>query len=188
MRHPASLAVVAIKRTPTANIGGSYIQGAAIFSVVKCRDWGARFSLEARSFDETHSRAHIIDGIVLRLPRKAMVLSLAPLRPEKAASDTAGSSSPRPPDDMALIERLRSDIETVYLPCSRRELLHVGAAYEIGASSKRTRVPPGSRTGFDAQALWLYFLWTRCRPKERHWLASGWEAWRALERARAMAR
>ena len=72
------------------------------------------------------------------------------------------------------------------MPYSPREMAYVTAAYDIGFQTCACMGPPGGLAGLEAQALWLYFLWTRCRPKERNWLASGWEAWRAIERARAL--
>ncbi|MFI8667228.1 hypothetical protein ACIGGE_12400 [Qipengyuania sp. NPDC077410] len=186
IRHPTSLCVIAIRRNLAAQRHGSFIEGAAVFSVVKCRDWGARFSLEARSFDETHSRAQIIDGIVQRMALGATVLSSAQLHPDYPVHRVDGSSPPAAANELTLIERARPDIEMLWMPYSPREMAYVTAAYDIGSPMGARIRPPGSQAGLEAQALWLYFLWTRCRPKERNWLASGWEAWRAIERARAL--
>ena len=176
MSHPRVLVSVCIDggRTP----------GAALLVVRTSPKRGARFELDRRSFGSAETRGTVIASIAERIPRDATVLAHTKRLSDHALRHTAILGRPLPSDPPALIARYRPDLRTICLPCERRELLDAAAAYSIIAESGPMWTRLEARAARDAQALWLTFLWTRCRPKQRHWLAAAWEAWRLIERAR----
>lgn len=176
MSHPRVLVSVCIDRGQTPS--------AALLVVRTGPSIGARFELDRRSFGSGATQAAIIQSVAERIPRDATVLLRTPRMQDHALRHSLILGRTLPPRHPALITRYRPDLRTICLPCERRELLDAAAAYGIVAERDSMWTPSEAKTARDAQALWLTFLWTHCRPKQREWLASAWEAWRVLERAR----
>ena len=145
---------------------------------------GARFELDRRSFGSAEAQSTIIASIAERIPRDATVLLRTPRMQDHALRHSLILGRSLPPHPPSLITRYRPDLRTISLPCERRELTDAAAAYDIVAESGPLWTSSEAKAACDAQALWLIFLWTHCRPKQRDWLAAAWEAWRVLERAR----
>ncbi|MWV26947.1 hypothetical protein [Aurantiacibacter rhizosphaerae] len=176
MSHPRVLVSVCID--------GCRMPGAALLVVRTGPKRGARFELDRRSFGSAETQRTVITSIAERIPRDAIVLAHTKHLSDHALRHSAVLGRPLPPDPPALIARYRPDLRTICLPCERRELLDAAAAYGIVAESGPMWTRMETRAARDAQALWLLFLWTHCRPKQRNWLAAAWEAWRGIERAR----
>ena len=176
MSHPRVLV--------SACIDGGRAPGAALLIVRTGSKRGARFELDRRSFGSRYTQGTVIASITERIPRNATVLAHAEHLSDHALRHHAILGRPLPPHPLALIARYRPDLTTICLPCGRRELFDAAAAYGIVAESGPMWTRLEARAARDAQALWLTFLWTRCRPTQRDWLAAAWEAWRAIERAR----
>lgn len=176
MSHPRVLVSVCIDggRTP----------GAALLVVRTGLKRGARFELDRRSFGSAETQGTVIASIAERIPRDATVLAHTKHLSDHALRHSAILGRPLPPHPLALVARYRPDLTTICLPCRQRELAEAAAAYGIVAERGPMWTTLEARAARDAQALWLTFLWTHCRPKQRDWLASAWEAWRAIERAR----
>lgn len=176
MSHPRMLV--------SACIDGGRTPGAALLVVRTSSKRGARFELDRRSFGSGETQDTIIDSIAERIPRDATVLLHRQHLSDHALRHCAITGWPLLPHPLALVARYRRDLTTICLPCGRRELFDAAAAYGIVAESGPMWTRLEARAARDAQALWLTFLWTRCRPKQRDWLAAAWEAWRGIERAR----
>lgn len=176
MSHPRVLVSVCID--------GGRMPGAALLVVRTGPSNGARFELDRRSFGSGETQDTIIRSVAERIPRNATVLSHTRRLPDHALRHSAILGRPLPPHPLALVARYRPDLTTIRLSCGQRELADAAAAYDIFAESGPMWTTQEAKAARDAQALWLTFLWTRCRPKQRDWLASAWEAWRAVERAR----
>lgn len=176
MSHPRVLV--------SACIDGGRTPGAALLIVRTGSKRGARFELDRRSFGSRYTQGMVIASITERIPRDATVLAHTEHLSDHALRHHAILGRPLPPHPLALIARYRSDLNNICLPCGRRELFDAATAYGIVAESGPMWTRLEARAARDAQALWLTFLWTRCRPKQRDWLAAAWEAWRGIERAR----
>ena len=176
MSHPRVLVSVCI------DIGR--MPGAALLVVRTGPSNGARFELDRRSFGSGVTQNAIIQSVAERIPHDATVLLRTPRMQDHALRHSLILGRTLPPRPPALITRYRPDLTTMYLPCERGELADAAVAYGIVAESGPLWTSSEAKAARDAQALWLLFLWTYCRPKQRDWLASGWEAWRAIERAR----
>ena len=176
MSHPRALVSVCIDRGQTP--------GAALLVVRTGPSIGARFELDRRSFGSDARQSAIIQSVAERIPRDATVLLRTPRLQDHALRHSLILGRTLPPRNQALVTRYRPDLRTICLHCERRKLLDAAAAYGIVAERDPMWTPSEARTARDAQALWLTFLWTHCRPKQREWLASAWEAWRQIERAR----
>lgn len=176
MSHPRVLVSVCIDggRTP----------GAALLVVRTSPKRGARFELDRRSFGSGETQGTVIASIAERIPCDATVLAHTNHLSDHALRHSAILGRPLMPQPLALVARYRPDLNNICLPCGRRELFDAATAYGIFAESGPMWTRLEARAARDAQALWLTFLWTRCRPKQRDWLASAWEAWRGIERAR----
>ncbi len=176
MSHPRVMVSVCIDggRTP----------GAALLVVRTDPKRGARFELDRRSFGSGARQAAIIQTVAERIPRDAAVLLRTPRLQDHALRHSLILGRTLPPRPPALITRDRPDLTTICLPCGPRELADAAAAYGIVAEKGPMWTRLEARASRDAQALWLLFLLTHCRPKQRDWLASAWEAWRRIERAR----
>ncbi|QWC56491.1 hypothetical protein F7D01_04740 [Erythrobacter sp. 3-20A1M] len=174
--HPHVLVSVCIERGETP--------GAALLLVRTDPSNGERFELDRRSFGSGETQAEITRSIAERIPRDATVLSHTRRMPDHAQRHSALPHELLAPYPPALVARYRPDLTTICHPCGQRELAELAAAYEIVAESGPMWTTLEARASRDAQALWLIFLWTHCRPKQRDWLASAWEAWRLIERAR----
>ncbi|MBH9538182.1 hypothetical protein [Novosphingopyxis sp. YJ-S2-01] len=174
--HPHVLVSVCIDRGETP--------GAALLLVRTDPSNGARFELDRRSFGSGETQAEITQSIAERIPRDATVLSHTRRTLDHAERHNALPHhllSPYPP---GLVARYRPDLTTICHPCGQRELAEVAAAYDIVTESGPMWTAMEASAARDAQALWLLFLWTHCGPKQRDRLASAWEAWRLIERAR----
>ena len=176
MSHPRVLVSVCID--------GGQTPGAALLLVRTGPSNGARFELDRRSFGSGVTQAAIIESVAERIPRDATVLLRTPRMQDHALRHSLILGRTLPPRHPALITRYRPDLRTICLPCERRELADAAAAYDIVAESGPLWTSSEAKAARDAQALWIIFLWTHCRPKQRDWLAAAWEAWRVLERAR----
>tara|TARA_R100001198_G_scaffold96992_1_gene90629 strand:+ start:4584 stop:5144 length:561 start_codon:yes stop_codon:yes gene_type:complete len=176
MSHPRVLVSVCIDRGQTP--------GAALLVVRTGPSIGARFELDRRSFGSGATQVAIIQSVAERIPRDATVLLRTPRMQDHTLRHSLILGRTLTCHPSALITRYRPDLKTICLPCERRGLLDAAKAYGIVAERDLMWTPSEAKTARDAQALWLTFLWTHCRPKERDWLASAWEAWRAIERAR----
>ena len=176
MSHPRVLVSVCI------DIGR--MPGAALLVVRTGPSNGARFELDRRSFGSGATQAAIIQSVAERIPRDAAVLLRTPCMQDHALRHSLNLGRTLPPHPPSLITRHRPDLRTICLPYERRELADAAAAYDVVAESGPLWTSSEAKAACEAQALWLTFLWTHCRPKQRDWLASAWEAWRVLERAR----
>ena len=176
MSHPRVLVSVCID--------GGRMPGAALLVVRTGPSNGARFELDRRSFGSGATQAAIIQSVAERIPPDATVLLRTPRMQDHNLRHSLILGRKLAPRHPALITLYRPDLRTICLPCERRELLDAAAAYGIVAERDPMWTPSEARAARDAQALWLTFLWTHCRPKQRDWLASAWEAWRAIKRAR----
>lgn len=165
-------------------IDGGQTPGAALLMVRTGPSNDARFELDRRSFGSGATQAAIIESVAARIPRDATVLLRTPRMQDHALRHSLILGRTLPPHPPSLITRYRPDLTKICLPCGRRELFDAAAAYGIVAESGPMWTRLEARAARNAQALWLTFLWTRCRPKQRDWLASAWEVWRAIEQAR----
>ena len=176
MSHPRVLVSVCIDH--------GQAPGAALLVVRTSPKRGARFELDRRSFGSGETHGTVIASIAERIPCDATVLAHTKHLSDHALRHCAILGRPLPPNPLALIAHYRPDLTTICLPCGRRELFDAAATYGIVPESGPMWTRLEARAARDAQALWLTFLWTRCRPTQRLWLASAWEAWCAIERAR----
>ena len=165
-------------------IDGGQTPCAALLVVKTGPSNGARFDLDRRSYGSGATHTAIIESVAERIPRDATVLLRTPRTQDHALRHGLITGRSLPPHPPPLITRYRPDLRTICLPCERRELADAAAAYDIVAESGPLWTSSEAKTARDAQALWLTFLWTHCWPKQRDWLASAWEAWRVIERAR----
>jgi len=176
MSHPRLLV--------SACIDGGRTPGAALLIVRTGPKRGARFELDRCSFGYAETQDTIMRSIAERIPLGATVLAHTNHLSDHALRRSIIRGRPLSPHPLALVARHRPDLNSICLPCGRGELFDAAAAFRIVAESGPMWTRLEARAARDAQALWLTFLWTRCRPKQRDWLAAAWEAWRAIERAR----
>jgi hypothetical protein len=187
MRHPNSLAALAIVRDRSVYSQSSNIRSVAIFTVVKSSGFGARFALHHHGFDRTTTRAEIIEAIAARIPPDATVIARMQRMPQHFPRYSAALAEPIPPGDLQLIQRLRPDLDVLSLRCRSRTLDETAAAFAIRRAGPGSSLLAQARLApEEAQCLWLAFLRTLCRETDRIWLGSAWEAWRALQRARPL--
>lgn len=185
MRHPRVLSALEIVRDRSEFSHRSAIRSIAILTVIRCRDFGARFSVDHRAFDRATSRADILDGVAARIPSGATLIAKAPRIPQRYWRHSVAAGGSPQPADLQLIQRLRADLDILPLQCRSRALEETAAAYAIRRAGPGSSVAAQARRAPDeAASLWLTFLWTLCRQNDRTCLGSAWEAWRALQRAR----
>lgn len=184
-RHPQTLCSLAIIRDRTEFATRSAIRSIAIFTVTRCPEAEARFSIDHRAFDRTANRVEILAGIAERIPPGATVIARASRTPQHflRAGFTAGG--PLPPADLQLLQREREDLDILPLECSNRALEEIAAAYCVERAGPGSNILSRSRRAPDeAQCLWLVFLWSQFSSHQRTSLSTAWEAWRIIERAR----
>lgn len=176
MSHPRVLVSVCIDHGQTP--------GAALLMVRTGLTNGARFELDQRSFRSGETQGAIIRSITERIPCDATVLLPTwRLTHHVLRHSLVQGRALAPPSRMVSLH-YRPDLRTIYLPCGEDELAEAADAYEIDDESDPSWTALETKAARDAQALWLLFLWSHCRPKQRRWLAAAWEAWRVIERAR----
>ena len=187
MRHPHSLCSLVIIRDASEHAARSAIRSTAIFTVTRCRRAGARFAIDHAAFDRTATRASILDGIASRIPKGATVIARASRTSQHYLRHSFAAGGPLPPVDLQLLQRELADLDILPLECANSVLEEIAAAYQIERAGPGSNILSRSRKAPDeAQCLWAAFLWSHFARNERTWLASAWEAWRAIERARPL--
>lgn len=186
-RHPRVLCSLAIIRDHGEFATRSAIRSTAIFTVTRCPESVARFSIDHRAFDRTATRAEILDGIAKRIPADATVIARASRFPQHYLREAFAAGGPLPPADLQLLQRERPDLEIMPLQCANSVLEEISAAYSIERAGPGSNILSRSRRAPDeSQCVWAAFLWSQCSSHERIALGTAWEAWRALERARPL--
>jgi len=184
-RHPPILCSLAIIRDRTEFSTRSAIRSTAIFTVTRCPDAGARFSIDHRAFDRTANRAEILTGLAERIPSGATVIARASRFPQHYLRNAFMAGGPLPPADIQLLQRERADLDILQLECANHAMEEIAAAYRIERAGPGSNILSQSRRAPDeAQCLWLAFLWSHFSPHARTSLSTAWEAWRVIERAR----
>ena len=186
-RHPQTVCSLAIIRDRNEFTTRSAIRATAIFTITRCPEAVARFSIDHRAFDRTTTRAEILDGIAKRIPADATVIARASRFPQHYLREVFAAGGPLPPADLQLLQRERSDLDIVQLECANSVLEEISAAYRIERAGPGSNILSRSRRAPDeSQCVWAAFLCSQCSSHERIALATAWEAWRALERARPL--
>ena len=184
-RHPQTVCSLAIIRDRNEFTTRSAIRSTAIFTVTRCPEAEARFSIDHRAFDRTATRAEILAGIAKRIPAGATVIARASRFPPHYLREAFAAGGPLPPADLQLLQRERPDLDIVQLECANSVLEEIAAAYRIERAGPGSNILSRSRRAPDeSQCVWAAFLWSQCSSHERIALGTAWEAWRALERAR----
>ena len=184
-RHPQTVCSLAIIRDRNEFATRSAIRSTAIFTVTRCPESVARFSIDHRAFDRTATRAEILAGIAKRIPASATVIARASSFPQHYLRQAFAAGGPLPPADLQLLQRERPDLDILPLQCANSVLEEIAAAYRIERAGPGSNVLSRSRRAPDeAQCLWAAFVWSRSSRHERTSLNSAWEAWRVIERAR----
>lgn len=186
-RHPRVLCSLAIIRDRTEFSPGSAIRSTAMFTVTRSRNTGARFSIDHRAFDRTTTRANILSGLAERIPLEATVIARASRTAQHYRRRSFAAAGPLPPADLQLLQRERPDLDILPLECANSAIEEIAAAYRIERAGPGSNILSRSRKApEEAQCLWAAFLWSQFSMHERTSLASAWEAWRAIERARPL--
>lgn len=184
-RHPQTLCSLVIIRDRGEFAARSAIRSTAIFTVTRCRQAGARFSVDHRAFDRTATRAEILAGLASRVPSGASLIARASRIPQYYLWHSLAAGGPLPPADLQLLQRERADLDIVPIECANHAMEEIAAAYRIDRAGPGSNILSRSRRAPDeAQTLWLAFLWSHFSRHERNSLSTAWEAWRAIERAR----
>lgn len=187
MRHPRVLCALAIIRDRSEFSPRSAIRSTAIFTVTRSRDTGARFSIDHRAFDRNAGRADILSGLAARIPSEATLIARASRTPQHYLRQSFTAAGPLPPADLQLLQRERPDLDILPLECANSAIEEIAAAYRIKRAGPGSNILSRSRKApEEAQCLWAAFLWSQVSTHERTSLASAWEAWRAIERARPL--
>jgi len=186
-RHPQVVCSLAIIRDRSEFATRSAIRSTAIFTVTRCPESVARFSIDHRAFDRTTTRAEILDGIAKRIPADATVIARASRFPQHYLRHAFASGGPLPPADLQLLQRERPDLDIMPLQCMNSVLEKIAAAYRIERAGPGSNILSRSRRAPDeSQCVWAAYLWSQFSPHERASLSTAWEAWRAIERARPL--
>ena len=186
-RHPRVLCSLAIIRDRNEFVTRSAIRSTAIFTVTRCSEAIARFSIDHRAFDRTATRAEIHTGIAEHIPVDATVIARASRFPQHYLRQAFAAGGPLPPADLQLLQRERPDLDIVQLESANSVLEEIAAAYRIERAGPGSNILSRSRRAPDeSQCVWAAYLWSQCSSHERSALGAAWEAWRALERARPL--
>lgn len=186
-RHPRVLCSLTIIRDRSEYSPRSAIRSTALFSVARSRKCGARFSIDHAAFDRTAIRAEILAGLASRIPCGATLIARVSRIPHHYLRHSFAAGGPLPPADLQLLQRERADLDILPLQCANSVLEEIAAAYRIERAGPGSNILSRSRRAPDeAQCLWAAFLWSHFSRHERTSLASAWEAWRAIERARPL--
>ncbi len=184
-RHPQIVCSLAIIRDRNEFATRSAIRSTAIFTVTRCPESVARFSIDHRAFDRTATRAEILAGIAERIPSNATVIVRASRFPQHYLRHSFNAGGPLPPADLQLLQRERPDLDIMPLECANSVLEEIAAAYRVERAGPGSNILSRSRKAPDeAQCLWAAFLWSRSSRHERNSLTAAWQTWRAIERAR----
>ena len=184
-RHPQTVCALAIIRDRNEFSPRSAIRSTAIFTVTRCPQSVARFSIDHRAFDRTATRAKMLAGVAERIPTGATLIARASQTPQHYLRHAFASGGPLPPADLQLLQRKRPDLDILPLGCANSVLEEIAAAYRIKRAGPGSNILSRSRRAPDeAQCLWAAFMWSRSSGHERNSLSAAWQAWRAIERAR----
>ena len=184
-RHPQILCSLAIIRDRNEYAARSAIRSTAIFTVTRCPESVARFSIDHRAFDRTATRAQILAGVAERIPAGATLIARASRTPQHYLRHGFASGGPLPPADLQLLQRERADLDILPLECANSVLEEIAAAYRVERAGPGSNILSRSRRAPDeAQCLWAAFMWSNSSRHERRSLSAAWQAWRVLERAR----
>lgn len=184
-RHPQIVCSLAIIRDRNEFATRSAIRSTAIFTVTRCPESVARFSVDHRAFDRTATRAEILAGIAERIPDGATLIARASRTPQHYLRHAFVNGGPLPPADLQLLQRERPDLDIMPLECANRVLEEIAAAYRIERAGPGSNILSRSRRAPDeAQCLWAAFVWSHSSRHERRSLSAAWQAWREIERAR----
>jgi len=184
-RHPQTVCSLAIIRDRNEFTTRSAIRSTAIFTVTRCPEAEARFSIDHRAFDRTATRAEILAGIAKRIPAGATVIARASRFPPHYLREAFAAGGPLPPADLQLLQRERPDLDIVQLECANSVLEEIAAAYRIERAGPGSNILSRSRRGpEESQCVWAAFTWSCLSEDERTSLSAAWQAWRAIERAR----
>ncbi len=122
-----------------------------------------------------------------RIPKGATVIARVSRTSQHYLRHSFAAGGPLPPADLQLLQRERADLDILPLECANSVLEEIAAAYRIERAGPGSNILSRARRAPDeAQCLWAAFLWSQCARNERVWLASAWEAWIAIERARPL--
>ena len=186
-RHPRVLCSLVIVRDHGEFSPRSAIRSTAMFTVTRSGSTGARFSIDQRAFDRTAARANILAGLAERIPLDATVIARVSRTPHHYLRNSFAAGGPLPPADLQLLQRERPDLEILPLECANSVVEEIAAAYRIERAGPGSNILSRSRKApEEAQCLWAAFLWSQISRRERVSLASAWEAWRVIERARPL--
>lgn len=184
-RHPQIVCSLAIIRDRNEFTTRSAIRSTAIFTVARCPEAVARFSIDHRAFDRTATRAEILGGIAERIPAGAAVIARASRFPRHYLHQASVAGGPLPPADLQLLQRERPDLDIMQLECANSVLEEIAAAYRIERAGPGSNILSRSRRAPDeSQCVWAAFIWSHLSEDERTSFSAAWQAWRAIERAR----
>ena len=184
-RHPQTVCSLAIIRDRSEFSPRSAIRSTAIFTVTRCPESVARFSIDHRAFDRTATRAEILAGIAERIPAGATLIAPASRTPQHLLRQAFANGGPLPPADLHLLQRERPDLVILPLQCANSVLDKIAATYRIKRAGPGSNILSRSRTApNEAQCLWVAFLCSQSSRHEGASLSVAWQAWRAIERAR----
>lgn len=184
-RHPQTVCSLAIIRDRNEFATRSAIRSTAIFTVTRCPESVARFSIDHRAFDRTATRAEILTGVAKRIPANATLIARASRIPQHYLRQAFANGGPLPPADLHLLQRERPDLDILPLQCANSVLEKIAAAYRIERVGPGSNILSRSRTAPDeAQCLWAAFLCSQSSRQEGASLSAAWQAWKAIERAR----
>ncbi|MDT0576924.1 hypothetical protein RM533_12170 [Croceicoccus sp. F390] len=184
-RHPQTVCSLAIIRDRNEFATRSAIRSTAIFTVTRCPESVARFSIDHRAFDRTATRAEILAGVAERIPAGATLIARASRFPQHYLRHSFNAGGPLPPADLHLLQRERPDLDILPLQCANSVLEEIAAAYRIERAGPGSNILSRSRRAPDeAQCLWAAFMWSQSSQHERTSLSAAWQAWRVIERAR----
>lgn len=184
MRHPQTLVSLTIIRSRGEFAANSRIRSAAMFTV-RLTSEGAAFTLDHFAYPHRALRADIISSLSSAIPRSAALISAVPGVPKGHFRRLLASGDPLPPADIQLINRARPDLRTIPLQIGRLALQSAADEMAIPiADADAPVLERARRAGDHAQAVWAAYLLSVCSAADRVNLASAWQAWSALQRAR----
>lgn len=185
--HPQVLSSLIIVRNKPELVPGSCISTLALFTVERLGRREARFDIIHHAFDHDTPRAQILFALCRSLPPGGELLVRAPLLHPAAVRRARADGHPPPPTDLDLIRRLAPEQVIVPLPVTDAHIIAAGE--ELGLEMPR----PGStalrrrrRAPEQAMALWAIYTGGFCRKPEARVLFAAFQAWRALQEARAL--
>ncbi|MEL7729851.1 hypothetical protein AAG612_09955 [Citromicrobium bathyomarinum] len=186
IRHPGVLATLEIVRDRAEPRYRSPIRSIAIFTIIKCPEWGVRFVSEHYAFKRETSRSDIIEGIAKSIPADATLICKA-LPGSFHMPREVSVAMPFSPSDLQLIERQRVDLDVVPVTFREAILDETATTYAIErADPASSPLAQARRAADETQVLWLTFLTTCCRDNDRTSLGSAFQAWRAIDQARPL--